>query len=136
MTTMRFLKLLATLLSLSVAGVGILGITAPAVLVELGQTLIRPPAVYGVAAVRVLFGALLILVAGGSRMPLVLRVVGAVIVVAGFLTPFLGTERFVQALAWFSDGRLLLFRAFAVLPVAVGLFFVYAISSPASRHRR
>lgn len=136
MTTMRFLKLLATLLSLSVAGLGVLGITAPAVLVELGQTLIRPPAVYGVAAVRVLFGALLILVAGASRMPLVLRVVGAVIVVAGFLTPFLGTERFLQALAWFSDQRLHLFRAVAVLPVAAGLSFVYAIGSPGSSHRR
>ncbi|MGZ5261673.1 MAG: hypothetical protein ACXWC0_28985 [Burkholderiales bacterium] len=65
-------------------------------------------------------------------MPRTLRVIGAFIVVAGLLTPLFGTERFHEALTWFSGQGPLLVRAVAVLHVIVGLFFVYAINS----HRR
>ena len=69
---MRFLQLVVTLMSLAIGGLGVLGISAPAVLLDLGRTLLAPPALYGVAAVRVVFGALLISVATASRQPVIL----------------------------------------------------------------
>lgn len=129
---MKFLKLVATVMSLAIAGLGVLGVAAPAVLLEFGGSLLAAPALYWVAAVRVVFGALLILVAAESRMPRTLRVIGILVVVAGLLTPLLGTERFREAFTWFSGQGPLLVRATAVLPLIVGLFFVYAINS----HRR
>jgi hypothetical protein len=127
---MKFLKLGTLLMCLLVAGLGVLGITAPAVLLELGRSLLAPPALYGVAAVRVAFGALLILVAVESRLPRTLRVIGAFIVVAGLLTAFIGTERPTEAFAWLSAQGPLFIRAIAVLPVIFGIFLAYSIKAP------
>jgi hypothetical protein len=129
---MKVLKLLATVVSLAIAGLGVVGLVAPAVLLDFGRSLLTPPALYWVAAVRIVFGAMLILVATESSMPRTLRVIGVVIVVAGLLTPLLGTERFGEALAWFSGQAPFLVRAVALVPFVIGLFFVYAINS----HRR
>ena len=129
---MKALKLVATVMSLAISGLGVLGIVAPAVLLDLGRSLLVLPALYWVAAVRVVFGALLIVVAAESRMPRTLRVIGVVIVIAGLLTLLFGTERLIQVFAGFSGQPPLLVRAVAVLAFLVGLFFVYAINS----HRR
>ena len=129
---MKVLKALATVMSLAIAGLGVVGVVAPAVLLEFGRSLLTPPALYWVAAVRIVFGALLILVATESRMPRTLRVIGILIVVAGLLTPLFGTERFGEAIAWFSAQAPFLIRAVALAPLVIGLFFVYAINS----HRR
>jgi uncharacterized membrane protein len=126
------LKVLATVMSLGIAGLGVLGVAAPAVLLQFGGSLLAAPALYLVAAVRVVFGALLILVSAESRMPRALRVVGVLIVVAGLLTPLFGAERFREAFTWFSGQEPWLLRAVAVLPLIIGVFFVYAINS----HRR
>ena len=119
-------------MSLAISVLGVVGIVAPAVFTEFGRSLLAPPALYWVAAVRVAFGALLILVATESRMPRTLLVIGVFIVIAGLLTPLFGTERFGEVFAWFSGQAPILVRAVAVLPILVGLFFVYAIDS----HRR
>jgi len=126
---MKFLKLVATILSLAIAGIGALGVLAPGLLLEFGRTVSAPQAIYAVAAVRVVFGALLILVATESRMPGTLRLIGVVIVVAGLVTPLLGAERFLEAFGRFAAQGALLRRAVAILPLIVGLFFVYAINS-------
>ena len=125
---MKTLRICAIVFSLGIAALGLLGIAAPSVLIELGRSLMLPPALYGVAAVRVAFGVLLMMIAAGSRMPRTLRVIGAFIVLAGLLTPFAGVLPFDEALAWFSSGRLGLFRLVAALPVVGGIFLAYAIS--------
>jgi hypothetical protein len=126
---MTLLKLFATSMSLAIAGLGILGIAAPGVLLDFGRSLMATPALYGVAAVRIGFGALLMLVAAQSRFPRVLRMVGLLIVVAGFLTLWFGAERFHGAFGWFADLPTALVRAIAILPLLAGVFFVYAINS-------
>ncbi|MEO8653833.1 MAG: hypothetical protein ABI409_06895 [Ramlibacter sp.] len=117
------------MMSLAIAGLGLLGVAAPVVLLEFGRALLAPPALYGVAAVRVVFGLLVLLVAADSRMPGILRVIGLIIVVAGLLTPLFGTERSLEAFTWFSEQGPLFVRIVAVLPVIAGLFLVYAINS-------
>ena len=129
---MKVLKLVATLMSLAVVGLGVLGISAPAVLLEFVRSLLAPPALYGVAAVRVVFGGLLISVATASRLPRTLRVIGVFIVVAGVLTPLFGTERSVEAFAWLSRQGPSFIRTVAILPVVLGIFLVYVINT----HRR
>ena len=125
---MRVLKIIATLMCLAVAGLGLLGLVAPDVLLAFGRSLLAPPALYVVAAVRVVFGALLIAVAAASRAPLALRILGGLIVIAGLFTPFFGAERFGGAVAWLSE-RLSLLRWAALVPTVLGLLLVYAITS-------
>jgi hypothetical protein len=124
---MHTLKLLAIALSLAIACLGLLGMTAPGVLLEFARLLLVPPALYGVAAVRLGFGALLIAIAGASRMPTTLRVFGILIVIAGLLTPFVAVEWFRETLGWLSGSGLSLLRVIAVLPLVIGLFLAYAI---------
>ena len=125
---MKVLKLIATLMSLAIAALGVLGLVAPNVLLDFGRSLTAPPALYGVAAVRVVFGALLISVAASSRAPRALRVIGIFIVVAGLLTPFFGAEQFGGFVTWLSD-RMDFLRAIALLPLLFGLLLVYAINA-------
>jgi hypothetical protein len=129
---MKVLKFVATSMSFAISCLGVLGIVAPAVLLAFVRSLLTTPALYWVAAVRIVFGALLILVATESRTPTALRVLGAFIVVAGLLTPLFGTERAVEVFGWFSEHGPFLMRAVAVVPFVVGLLLAYAINS----HRR
>jgi hypothetical protein len=125
---MRVLKTIATLMSLAVAGLGLLGVVAPDELLGFGSSLLAPPALYAVATARVVFGALLITVARSSRAPIALRVLGSFIFVAGLSTPFLGVERFGGVVASLSE-KLWLVRMIAFVPLLLGLLLVYAINS-------
>ncbi|KAB2966276.1 MAG: hypothetical protein F9K18_05810 [Thermoanaerobaculia bacterium] len=124
---MRILRLVTTLLSVAVAGLGAVGVVAPAALIDFGRSLLAPPAIWWVAAVRVVFGALLIAAAAGSRMPRTLRGVGAVLVVAGLATPWFGTGRFREAFEAFLSQGPALVRAAALLPLVFGLLLAYLV---------
>lgn len=126
---MKLPKVLATIMGALVATIGVVGIVVPATLLEFGQSLQTPSALYVVAAIRVLFGALLIWVASTSRMPRTLRVIGVVIVVAGLLAPLFGVERSQAMLSWFSSQGPLFMQAWASLAVIFGLFVVYVLNS-------
>ena len=130
---MKFLTLLTSLMALAIAAVGILGMVAPGLLLELARPLTTGTGLLGVAVVRVMFGVLLLLLAPASRVPGIIRVIGLVIVIAGILTPFFGIA--AGALTWISGQDLRLMRAVAILPFVFGLFIVYAINSPRSTAR-
>lgn len=125
---MKLLTLITSLMALAIAAMGVIGIAAPALLLEMARPLTAGTALYGVAVVRVVFGALLLLLASASRLPGTLRVIGFLIIVAGLLTPFFGIA--AGAFTWVSGQEQRLVRAVAILPVAFGLFIVYAINSP------
>jgi hypothetical protein len=127
---MRMLKSLAVVLGLVIAAIGAVGLVAPTVLLDLGRSLHTANALYIVAAVRVMFGAVLLLVASVSRTPRVLRVLGAFIVIAGLFTPFFGVERSRAMFDWWSARGSLFTRAWAMVAVAFGLFIVSAVISP------
>ena len=109
---------------------GILGVAAPSVLLEFGRSLQTTNALYIVAAVRVMSGAILFLVAPISRAPKILRVLGAFIVIAGVFTPLFGVERSRAMFYWWSTQGPFFTRAWAIVAVAFGLFIVYAVTSP------
>ena len=127
---MRIVKLLAKALGLTVAAIGVLGVAAPSALLEFGRSLQTTNALYIVAAVRVVFGTILLSVAPASRTPKILRVLGVFIIIAGVITPFFGVERSRAIFDWWSTQGSLFTRTWAIVAVAVGLFIVYAITSP------
>ena len=127
---MKLPKLLATVLGALVAAIGVVGIAVPSVLLEFGQSLQTPIALYVVAALRVFFGAVLVWVASASRMPRTLRIIGVVVIVAGLLAPLFGVERSQAMLNWFSSQGPLFMRAWAGVAVVFGFFIVYVVNSP------
>lgn len=115
-------------LGFTVAAIGAVGVVDPLVLLELGDSLLTPTVLYTAAAVRVLFGAVLLWLAPASRAPKTLRVIGALLVVAGVLTPFVGLEHSRATLDWLLTQGPLFTRAWAGVAVLLGLFIVYALT--------
>jgi uncharacterized membrane protein len=127
---MRSAKILATALGLLIVAIGVLGVATPSVLLEFGRSLQTTNALYIVAGVRVIFGAVLLWVAPPSRTPKILRVLGVLIIVAGMFTPFFGVERSRAMFDWWSTQGPLFTRVWAIVAVVFGLFIVYVITSP------
>jgi len=121
-------KLLVMIIGLLIAAMGILGIAAPSVPLQVVRSLLTPSALYIVAAVRVCFGLLLVWVAPGSRAPIGLRVLGVLIVIAGVITPFFGVERSRAVLDWWSSQGAAFMRVGMGFAVVFGLVIVYAVA--------
>lgn len=119
--------LVATALAVALAAIGAIGVVSPALLVELARPLLSPGALYGVAAIRVAFGVVLLLAAPPSRMPRTVRALGVFLIVAGVLTPVLGAERALAILDWWSGQPDWLTRIWSGAAVAFALFVAYAV---------
>ena len=75
------MRWLAFLIGLIIAALGILGIAAPTVLLDVTAFALTQVGLYVAAALRVAFGLVLIAAAAASRLPRTLRILGALIVV-------------------------------------------------------
>jgi len=114
----------ALAIGLLIVAQGIVGLVAPEFFLQLIQFIQTPPNIYFAAIVRVAFGIVLILAAPMSRAPIALRILGALIVVGGLITPFLG-ERFGDIiLSWWTQGPGIV-RMWATGALALGCFIVY-----------
>jgi len=123
-------KVLAIAIGLSIGAIGLVGVVAPSIILDIGRSLLTPAALYAVAALRIGIGAVLVRVASASRLPTVLRIVGIVIIIAGVLTLFLGVERSRAIFDWWANQGSAFMRFCLIGPMAVGLFIVYALTSP------
>lgn len=127
---MRALKYLAVAMCalLSVVGLGVM--VAPLTMAEVGRWMQTPGGLYGTAAVRIVMGAALVGVAPASRLPRTLRVIGALIILVGLLTPLFGVERARAVLDWWVAQGTTFMRVWALFPVAFGIFLIHAIVNP------
>ena len=122
------MALVALLIGVLIAAQGILGIAAPEVFVRIVRFFQTPPVIYLAAALRVVFGVVLVGVAGASRTPPVLRVFGFLMIIGGLLTPFVGRRAAHVILEWWSEGGPGLVRVWAAAALALGVFIVYAVA--------
>jgi hypothetical protein len=96
------MPLLVAFFGLFIATLGLIGIISPERLLRFAKPWQTPTGLYVAAAFRIVLGVALFLIAPDSRTPTLLRVLGAVIFVAGLATPFLGAERFHKLLDWWA----------------------------------
>jgi hypothetical protein len=122
----------ALIIGLLILAQGLMGLAAPDAFVELVSWFQTPPVIYLAAVIRVMFGAVLVLAAAASRAPTFLRGLGALIVIGGALTPFIGVQFADVILGWWSEGGTTLVRSWAVGALVLGTLIVYA-SAP-KRH--
>jgi hypothetical protein len=93
----------------------------------LGRYAGTPAGLYAIAVLRVGIGLLLMFVARSSRAPNTLRVLGAVVLVAGLTTPLFGVNRVRAILEW-EAMHISLLRAGAVVALAAGGFLTFAVT--------
>ena len=86
-----------------------------------------PSKIYGWAAVRVLMGGVLILGAAETAFPVLIRFIGAALVLKAALVPLLGLNQVRSILEWFQDRPPLLVRFLCLLVAAFGAFLVWGL---------
>lgn len=106
---------------------GVIGLVSPSGLLGIGRSLQSPEALYAVAFIRVIFGALLFWIAPASRLPRTLRAIGVIIFAAGIFTPIVGVERAQAMLTWWSAQGSVFMRAWACIAIAFGIFIIYSV---------
>ena len=122
------MRWLASLVGLIIAAIGILGMAAPMVFLDVTAFTLTQVGLYVAAALRVAIGLVLITAAASSRLPRTLRILGALIVVGGVFTAFLGVERARAMVDWWSAQGPIVMRGWAALAMIFGLFIIYAVA--------
>ena len=122
----------ARYLAVAVAGIiislGVAAAMAPGLVIAASQSMVSLTGILFAAALRCGIGVALLFVAGGSRAPAILRIIGAVSLVAGLTMPFLGVDNARARVEWEAE-HLMFFRLEGVLFVLAGVV-VYSLSQP------
>jgi hypothetical protein len=112
-----------------VTAVGFFGVVAPARLLATSHVFATPVGLAATTAVRLIFGAVLFIIAPDSRAPDALHVIGGLVFVFGVITPFVGVRRSRRWLEWWSARGLNFMRAWAAVAIVFGSFLIYAVAS-------
>jgi hypothetical protein len=126
-------RVLTMVLAAGALALGLFGIVNPDALVALGEYAITPTGLYVIAAVRIVFGAILVLAATAARMPRLLRVLGVIIVIAGVLTPLYGVDRWRAQFDWLVSLGPMAIRLVGLAMMVVGGLIFYAVSPSRQR---
>ena len=122
---MRALPYIALSIGVILAGMGFIGLSEPEKFAPVLGELQRSN-VYILAGVRIVIGVIFLLAAGTSRAPFLLGALGVLIVLGGFITPFMGAPLKQVVLRWWADGSVEAVRAWAGVALVVGAFVVWA----------
>jgi hypothetical protein len=121
---MRAIPYVALIIGVLVAAIGIFGLAAPEEFVPLIGEAQKRLTIYGIAAVRVAIGVVLLLAAGTSRAPFLLGAIGIVIMLGGFATLFMPGPLRQSVERWMADGSLTALRTWCVVALVLGVFVV------------
>src|SRR5687767_14559552 len=108
-------------------GTGFVGLLVPSKLAALVTAWVGWPAVWLGALLRIAFGVALWSHAPESRIPLVLRILGALSMTSGILLPAVGPSRLAVFVRWWSQQPQGFIRAWSGLAAAVGGLLLWAV---------
>ena len=127
------MKTLAFVIGSLIGAVGAVSIIAPSGLVWIAEHSVTSGVFYVIATVRIAFGLVLISVASVSRAPKTLRVLGALILIAGITTALTGLvaiERAHTIIDWWLRQGFGVVRLTGIPLLALGAFVAYACAPP------
>jgi len=122
---MRAIPYLALLIGVLIAGLGVFGLAAPEEFAGAIGEVQKRLNVYGIAAIRIAIGVILLLAAGTSRAPFLLGALGILIVLGGLATIFMPGPLRVSVERWLASGSLATLRIWSGVALAAGAFVVY-----------
>lgn len=121
------MRVVVLVLSVFVAAMGALAIFTPGATCALARAFANRGGLYAATAIRLALGAGLLMVADTSRVPVLIRVLGAIILIIGIMMPFIGLDRHRRMIDWwFSLGRIVQI-IWGMAAFALGLFLINAI---------
>jgi hypothetical protein len=116
------MKAIALLIAALVMLLGLTGVLWPEGVMPLAIYSFTATGLYVVAAVRVVLGALLFLVARATRTPKTVRVIGLLILLAGIATALIPADRAELMKEWWIGHGPDTLRIVACFPLAAGFF--------------
>lgn len=119
---------LAMVVAILLLAVGTVCAMFPSAMLAAAPYLLTTLGLYGVGAMRVAMGVVMIWAAGPSRYPRVLRAFGVLFIVAGVSTPVFGVDRARGMMELGAAQGSLLIRAAGLLIVAFGIFIAHAVT--------
>jgi multisubunit Na+/H+ antiporter MnhG subunit len=117
----------ALLFGLVIVALGVLGLAAPDTFLTAMHFFQSGHRVYLGGVLRALFGVVIFLAAQDSRWPRVLKVLGAVVILLGILTPISAHPLPTVVLGVFGANFV---RPWALSSIVLGLFIVVAVVPP------
>jgi hypothetical protein len=127
------MKLLATAVGVLVVLAGVVGIITPDEITVVGRHIVTQNGLYIIAVLRICIGLVFILAAPASRMPRTLRVIGAIVFIAGIATPLFGVDRSRAILDWWISRGSSVSRLAGVVAIAAGAFIIHAVGLTGGR---
>lgn len=118
---------LAIGMCVAIAVLGALGVVSPGRLFSILRNLQTPAGLYFASAFRVVLGVFLVLLAQSSKAPDLIRIIGVFAVVAGAVTPLVGTERIGRMVEWWTAKPDVVLRLWASIALALGVYLVWAL---------
>lgn len=119
--------LIVALISVFAIAMGLFGLVAPTRLFRWVMIWGSKPGLWTAVVARLVFGISLWYAAPQSRLPVTMRVLGVLIVVAAGVLSFMGVERFKALLDWVCRLPASLRRLWGALAIAAGVFFMWAV---------
>jgi len=118
--------LIISVVSIFVAGMGVLGLVSPARMVSFVSRWQSKTGLWVAFIVRLAFGISLWLVAPASRAPVVLEVLAVVSVVSALVLPLIGISRFKSILSWWSSQSPGFMRVWLAVAMVLGVFILWS----------
>ena len=115
------MKAIALLIAALMVLLGLTGVLWPEGLMQLATYSFTATGLYVAAAVRVVLGALLFIVARATRTPKTVRVIGLLILVAGIATALIPVERAQLMKDWWIGHGPNTLRIAACVPLVAGI---------------
>ena len=128
---MPLANICAMAVGLLIAAIGVLGIAAPSILLELGRAMQSTGGLWLLGFLRIVCGAILLWAAPNSRTPRILIALGILIILFGMATPFIGIEKTRAMFDWWTSQGSSLGRAWPVLAIALGGYIAWVVTSRA-----
>ena len=113
------MRSLAWLIALSVGVAGVAGLLVPDWVMSLRSIAATQSGLLAIAVLRSAIGIVLIMVAPRSRAPKTLQVFGALLLLAGMVTPLFGVARSKAVLDWEAAQGPMFVRGWAIVAVAL-----------------
>ena len=123
MTTARWIL---TAFGVLVACIGVTVVAWPTRLLDFADLWVTTRGLWIAAALRLLVGVLMWIVAGASRTPKTFRVLGALFVVTGVLLPILGLDYLRGIVEWGSSRSDGVLRGMGLLATVLGAFIAWS----------
>lgn len=122
------MKVLVLLVAGVMAAIGAVAVVTPDHLLAAMRVVASPVGLYGIGALRVCMGLVLIWAAWSSRAPTALRAFGVLFVVAGLATPLFGVERTQAVMNYAATHGGLLLRGAGTVLLAFGAFLAFTVT--------